>query len=227
MASSRAARLAAIKAELMADHGYTADNISRTDRERIEHAALLKLQHEIVSGKLVEGGSVGTDELVKLTEAINAMLPTKQPKPVVVEYVDSFDIKLEALLKTLAPELVKDALVAELSQRITGLETENDVLKAEIQRLRRYAESRSDKQSDSSDNVTASEPKAVPPPPLSVVKPKQSDGHFMQFALENMRAERNPAAASGPEYNTGPAWRFDEQGRRLDEHGLHADRKKT
>jgi hypothetical protein len=147
MASSRAARLNAIKAELMADHGYTADNISRTDRERIEHAALLKLQHEIVSGKLVEGGSVGTDELVRLTEAINAMLPAKVPKPIVVEYCDDFTETLRSMIEGAGKEGLATEIDSKLAARVSEMEGEivqlNRViteLRAETERIRARAE---------------------------------------------------------------------------------------
>jgi hypothetical protein len=86
---SRATRLAEIKAKLVADLGYNADTLDGADKERIEHAALLKLQYEITAARLVEGSGVATDELVRLTEAVNAMLPVKAPKPLVIRYVDS------------------------------------------------------------------------------------------------------------------------------------------
>ena len=103
--SSRAARLAAIKRQLAVDLGYDPDTISGADAERVSHAALLRLQYEVASGKLIEGGSVASDELIRLTEAVANVLPTKAPQRIEVHYVDTPEHPEEARLRERISEL--------------------------------------------------------------------------------------------------------------------------
>ena len=79
----RAARLAQIRAETANKLGYTdPDAIGGADRERLELASALILQREIETARLLAGHAIGTDALVKLSEAISGVLPAHvTPRP--------------------------------------------------------------------------------------------------------------------------------------------------
>jgi hypothetical protein len=139
---SRATRLAEIKAKLTADLGYNADTLDGADKERIEHAALLKLRYEITAARLVEGSGVATDELVRLTEAVDRTLPAKAPKPIQVTYVDPrtnncTDAEL-ATLNGIAAKLYDEC--SEDDAIVAVIKKENRELKAENADLRRALE---------------------------------------------------------------------------------------
>jgi polyhydroxyalkanoate synthesis regulator phasin len=126
--SNRAARLAAIKRKLAVGLGYDPDTVSGADAERLSHAALLQLQYEITSGKLIEGnGSVATDELIKLSEAVNNMLPPKAPQNITVEFVYAHEGK-EATRRQAFRQLRTEN--ERLEQRVRDLERQLRVMSA-------------------------------------------------------------------------------------------------
>jgi hypothetical protein len=88
-AKARGTRLREIRTELAATLGYSPDQVAGVVKERIALAATLRLQHELTTTRLLAGQMIGTDELVKLTDAIAAVLPPPVTPPLEVRFVDS------------------------------------------------------------------------------------------------------------------------------------------
>ena len=145
---SRAQRLAELQGETAKAAGYAGiAEMVGADRQRAEQVALLRLQFECAAARLVNNGDLVTSELIQLSQAIDAMLPKPAPQKLIIEFADSFDDRIERLLKELQPELAGSEVIRELSSRITELEAQNKSLteqvasaQREIERLRRGPE---------------------------------------------------------------------------------------
>jgi hypothetical protein len=134
-----------------------------------------------------------------------------------VHFVDHFDHKLERMLAKLQPDYVTPALVEELSGRITELETELKAAKAAAE-------------------AAAAELKRVPAVELANVEPRLRHHELLPPAPARALpepVEHADAYATLAALNAGlnsspylPVDRFDEFGRRLDEHGVPQSRRK-
>jgi hypothetical protein len=77
--SDRAMRLVELRAELAAAAGFDPDNLSADQRMRVEHGALLLLQRETLTARVIAGHAVDTAELVRIADALAALLPSMAP----------------------------------------------------------------------------------------------------------------------------------------------------
>jgi hypothetical protein len=76
----RAQRLAQIRAETACKLGHAnPESITGPDRERLELASALVMQRELETARMLAGHTIGADALVKLSEAISAVLPAASP----------------------------------------------------------------------------------------------------------------------------------------------------
>jgi hypothetical protein len=78
-ALDRTARLAELTRDLAAIAGLDVGNLYSEDRMRLEHGALLQLQHEALTARVISGESVDTAELIRLNEVMLALLPPAKP----------------------------------------------------------------------------------------------------------------------------------------------------
>ena len=83
---ARARRLKQIEHELCEAAGLRTDALSPADKFRVEHTALLTLQGEFLRARVLSGGTIGTDALLRINEAIRSVLPAK-PVKLEIEYV--------------------------------------------------------------------------------------------------------------------------------------------
>jgi hypothetical protein len=170
--SKRANRLAEIRREIAADLGHdTIEAVTGPAREQLELGALLRLQQETVAARLVEGGSVGTDELIKLSEAIAAILPKPQWKPPPIRFIDNGSLEVQAL-----------------SERLSKSERERYALLAENEQLKRRPSGQG------GDGITHQQPSCAPGDtsqagsnvvPMRSSKPEHSDAYGTLAALNS------------------------------------------
>jgi hypothetical protein len=189
MSKARAARLADIKRQLAADLGHdTIEAVTGPARERLELGALLRLQHETVAARLVEGGAVGTDELIRLSEAIAVILPPPKWEPPVIRFIDNGSVENAAL-----------------SERLQRSEKERYALLAENEQLKRRPSGEGSggilhQQASPQPGASQAGSNVVPlkqPQP----KPEFSDVYGMLAELNRPVSGYPPGCAHGPEYN--------------------------
>ena len=93
----RVERLRGLEAEALAAAGYGAGvEVPPDVRERCHMAAVLRVSYEATEARLLAGQTVTSDELLRVTEAINALLPAKRVEPLTVRFVDCSDEQVAA-----------------------------------------------------------------------------------------------------------------------------------
>jgi hypothetical protein len=146
-AKARTARLREIKAELAATLGYTPEQIVGAVKDRLNVAATLRLQHELVTARLLAGYQIGTDELLRLSDSVGSVLPKPAPQGLVIRFVGGdedrsridgmSDERLEALTSLLGKIDGKAPLSSEtVSAVVSELQAENAKLRSEVEPLR-------------------------------------------------------------------------------------------
>jgi hypothetical protein len=87
----RHARLVDLQRELATVAGFDPDSLSADERMRVEHAAVLRLQHETLAARVIGGQAVDTNELIRLNEVVAALLPPAKvagPTALELRFVD-------------------------------------------------------------------------------------------------------------------------------------------
>jgi hypothetical protein len=188
-AKARAARLRELKDELATTLGYAPDQITGATKDRLNMAAALKLQHELCVAKLLHGGQLNTDELLRLTESVAALLP-KAPWRADVRFIDN------GLTE-----------VAALSERLDKSERERCALLAEFEQLKRGT---------SGHGVVEITPASAPPREVSQagsnvvpMKPQQSSPKPEHADAYAVLASVNAGFRSSPYINIDPDDRRD------------------
>jgi hypothetical protein len=121
------------------DHGALAG----ADRLRIQTAAVLRLKFELASAQLVGGDAVSGDELMKLAQAADEILPPPVSHPQRLEVVEVSSTERAppeyvAMRQAAEAESIasSDPVVAELKRRLTELEGELTSTRDEANTLR-------------------------------------------------------------------------------------------
>jgi len=86
-AALRADRLMQIRRDMQLTLGYGDEQVTGAVKERLDLASALKLQQELCTARVIAGELVGTDELLRLSEAVERLLPPCVAPKMTIEFV--------------------------------------------------------------------------------------------------------------------------------------------
>jgi hypothetical protein len=86
----RVERLRGLEAEALAAAGYGPGvGVPPDVRERCHMAAVLRVAYEQTEARLLAGQPVSSDELLRITEAVNGLLPPRRVEPLTIKFIDT------------------------------------------------------------------------------------------------------------------------------------------
>jgi hypothetical protein len=209
--------LAELQGEVAKDAGYAsiADMVGG-DRQRAEQVALLKLQHEVCAARLVAGGELVTNELIALNDAIARTLPAATARPLTIPdivLVDGFSFELKRAIDACKDgDDIGRVALAMANDRIAELEAEN---KAQAKVIEDYEKERQRQEHLLSPRQDPAQPVRRAVGGSDNVLPFSSGTDWSGLAMAN-----------SPTSGYLPPDKFDPAGRRLDQDGLPASRRK-